>query len=86
MIISAVWVVGEDKALVSFELCAELTFSMLQWKRFICAHETRDMMWCLNLVNALPVSKYPNILNVLMFEGDGVACGYALHTRLAIVR
>ena len=80
------WVVGEDKALVSFELCAELTFSMLQWKRFICAHETRDMMWCLNLVNALPVSKYPNILNVLMFEGDRAACGYALHTRLAIVR
>lgn len=75
----------EDKALI-YELCPEFTLSVSRWKRFICAHKTCDMIWCLKLVNALPVIKYPNIFNVLMVQGDGVACGYALHTRLVRVR
>ena len=43
------------------------------------------MMWYLNLVNAFAVSKYPNILNILMLKGDEVAYGNALDTMLVRV-
>ena len=85
---SAVWVVlvGEYIALIYFELFAQFTFQWYDGKDLFVHTKTCDTMWCLKVVNVLPVIKYHNILNVLMVQGDGVACGYALHTRFVRVR
>ena len=83
--ISAVWVVGRTKPSHTLSYLWSFSFTMSSWNEFIWARKTHDIMWCLNLINALVVSKYSIILNVQLLEGE-VACGNALYIRLVRVR
>ena len=76
----------EDKALKYLKLCAEFIFlNVIMEQIYLCIWNTWYDVVLKPGQCTQSITKYPNILNVLMLEGDKVACGNALHTRLVRV-
>ena len=68
MSIFSMWVVGRTKFSHTSSYVLSLSFSLTSSKRLICTSKASYIILYLNLVTALPVSKFPNILNVLMLN------------------